>query len=343
MPSNRTLLSRFMSRTSLALVMGLPLVAASHTAHAQDSGAQVEGPLTTQQVEQLPPEYRTGPVVSEDVTQRSVGPDGVETITRTRRIESTGPAYPAEYRPMAQQAAPRGDGRQGYVSYAPAPYAPQPVVFEREQWLEECRRRTSGRDEREKGGIIGALLGAITGGIIGNRVADGERLGGTLIGVGTGGLAGLLLGNLIGGGKKNDRYDCEAALDSYVSQYGYPATGPARIASRTIPAAPAYAPAYAPPAYAPAYGYGYGYPAYQGYAYAPQPQYQPQQMVMVPMRYDQQQRVIVRETVREEMVPVPATRSIPAREPQPVTPVRPAPSAKMIKTAPAQTRPIKGE
>ena len=133
----------------------------------------------------------------------------------------------------------------------------------------------------------------------------------------------IILGNLIGGGKKNDRYDCEAALDSYLSQYGTQGVAPARIASRSIPAP------------APAYSYGQGYPAYApGYAYAPAYSYSyapPPQMVMVPMRYEQPQRVIVRETVREERVP--ATRSIPtpAPAPQPVPVSRPAPSPKMIK------------
>jgi len=308
MPANRTIL-----RSALGAAAGLPLLALAAAASAQDAPADA-GPMSEEEVRELPREYRTGPVPMSDVTETSVGPDGVETITRTRRIESAAP--------------PAGETYQGHANPAPAypgypPQAPTPVVFEREQWLEECRRRTEGRDEREKGGIIGALLGAITGGIIGNRVADGERLAGTLIGAGTGGLAGLLLGNLIGWGKKNDRYDCEAALDSYISQYGYPASGPARIASRTIPAP------YPPAGYAPSYqpAYGYGYPAYSyapAYGYAPPPQ-----MVMVPVRYEQQQRVIVRENVREESVP--AARSIPESAPRPVPIPRPAPSPKMIK------------
>ncbi|QIQ87487.1 glycine zipper 2TM domain-containing protein [Erythrobacter sp.] len=307
MPATRRLV-----RSTLALA-GLPLLALGTAAAAQDA------PMSAEEVSQLPPEYRTGPIVSEDVTE---GPDGVEVITRTRRIEAQAPAYPEGYEGYTGQAYARQAGAPPSPGYQP--YGPAPVVFERERWIEECERRTSGRDEREKGGIIGALLGAITGGIIGNRVADGERLAGTLIGAGTGGLAGLLLGNLIGGGKKNDRYDCEAALDSYISQYGYPAGQPARIASRSIPSSPAQAPAPAP-------AYGYAYPGY-GYGYAPSYSYAPPpQMVMVPVRYEQPQRVIVRETVREETVP--AARSIPAPAPAPAPrPVpRPQPSPKMIK------------
>ncbi|MEO0699886.1 MAG: hypothetical protein AAFY81_09245, partial [Pseudomonadota bacterium] len=104
-------------------------------------------------------------------------------------------------------------------------------------------------------------------------------------------------------------------LKAYLDQYGKYG---ARYASRTIaaPAPVAYAPQ---PAY-PAYGYGYTQaPAY----YPPQ-----QTVVLVPVTTYQQQRVVVRETVREEMVPG-AARAIPPA-PTPQT----APSPKMIKTAP---------
>jgi len=110
------------------------------------------------------------------------------------------------------------------------------------------------------------------------------------------------IGSLIGGGKKKDRYDCEAALDGYLTQYGAPGT---RVAAREI--------AYAPYPAAPAYSYGYGYPANYGYAYAPPPQ-----MVIVPVRSEVQQQVVVRETVREETYTVPgAARVIPATAPSP--------------------------
>ena len=121
-----------------------------------------------------------------------------------------------------------------------------------------------------------------------------------------------MLGSLIGGGRdERGDYDCEAALDSYMSQYGYPGAIPAtRVASRSIPAPVAAYPAYVPPVQ---YGYGYA-PAYQSYGYTYQP---PQQVVYVPVRYEQQQRVIVRETVREETVPAGASRTIPAPAPEP--------------------------
>ena len=273
--------------------------------------AQVTVPMGPDEVQTLPPEYQTGPAL-QNTAETTIGADGVETITRTRRIEST-VAYPgaAPEQPVYSQDYTEGYG-QTYTqapAYAPAGYAPATTVFERDQWIDECERRTNGRGDGEKGGIIGGLLGAITGGIIGNRVFDSERLGGTLLGVGVGGLGGALLGSLIGGGR-DDRgdYDCEAALDSYLSQYGH--TGP-RFASRTIPA-PAYQ------TYAPA-PQGYYAPAYQQqYTYAP-----PQQIVYVPVQVMQQQRVIVRETVREELVPG-AARTIPAPAPAPTPrPVQP--------------------
>ncbi len=284
-------------RAATVIAFGSAAIAFAVPAAAQDDSLPplpelppLSGPLTPAEVSTLPPEYRSLPVAQDQATT-VIGPDGVETVTRTRRITASAPVqYPQDV--YQRNYAPTG---YPFPAYAP-------VVFEREQWLDECNRRTNGRDESEKGGIIGGLLGAIGGGIIGNRVADSERLGGTLIGAGVGGLAGLLIGNLIGGGKKNDRYDCEAALDGYLSQYG--ANGP-RFASRTI-AAPV------------------GYPAY-GYDYAPAQVYyaQPQQIVMVPVQYQQQQRVIVRETVREEIIPG-AVRYIPPA-PQPL------PSPKLIK------------
>ncbi len=277
-------------------------------------------PISDAEIGTLPPELQTGPVtnpVVDDFSETTVGPDGVETIVRTRRIESNYPAaaaaHTAPVQHHSQAYAPAAYPQPTYASYAPGA-----TVFQREQWIDECERRIDGRSDRERGGIIGGLLGAITGGIIGNRVADSERLGGTLLGAGLGGLGGLVLGNLIGGGR-NDRgdYDCEAALDSYLSQYGQPGAYPVqRVAARTIPA-PAYAPAPVQ------YGYSYA-PAY-AYTYQP-----PQQIVYVPIEYQQQQRVIVRETVREELVPG-AARTIPAPAPQPL----PAP-------VPSQPRLIKG-
>ncbi|PKP64375.1 MAG: hypothetical protein CVT85_10875 [Alphaproteobacteria bacterium HGW-Alphaproteobacteria-7] len=279
----------------------LPALALPAMAGAQDySDLPPLTPVDEAAVRSLPPEYRTAPVMSR-ITETVTAKDGVETITRTRWIEAPRPLRAA---PAAQQGHP-GYRHPGHATMI---FTPAPVVFEREQWLDECRRRTAGRNNDETGLIIGGLLGAIAGGVVGHEIAKvGDRTLGAVVGAGGGGLIGGLLGSLIGGGKKKDRYDCEAALDGYLSQYGAPG---ARVAAREI--------AYAPYPAAPAYGYGYGYPANYGYSYAPPPQ-----MVMVPVRSEVQQQVVVRETVREETYTVPgAARVIPA----------PAPSPKMIKT-----------
>ena len=255
----------------------------------------------------LPSDMRTAPMTARtDETIAVV--DGVETITRTRRIDAPRPAAAA----AAQGYAP--SYTQAYApAYAPMPttayYSGTPAVFEREQWVNECQRRTRGRSKDETGLIIGGLIGAIAGGFVGYEIAGaGDRVLGTVLGVGGGGLIGGLLGSLFDGDKKKNLYNCEAALDSYLSAYGAPGQ---RIASREI----AY------PAYADQGTYGYGYPAgySNGYTYAPPPQ-----LVLVPVRTEVQQQVVVRETERYETYTVPgAERIIPAPAPRP--------SPKMIK------------
>jgi hypothetical protein len=276
-------------RTALRFGVILPAFALPALAAAQNySDLPPLSPLGEAEVRSLPPEYRSAPVTSL-TSETTVGIDGVETITRTRRIEATRPLPAA---PAPQNHAPQAYPHQGY---APVAYAPAPAVFEREQWIDECRRRTAGRDKDDTGLIIGGLLGAIAGGVAGYEIAGvGDRVLGTVLGVGGGGLIGGLLGSLFDGDDDEDRYDCEAALDSYLSQYGTPAP---RIASREI-AYPAY---------------GYGYPAYSyGYSYAPPPQ-----VVVVPVRTEVQQQVVVRETVREETYSIPGTvRVIPAPSPK---------------------------
>ena len=284
-------------------------------------------PMGAQEVSALPSDLRTAPLPARpmDDTLRTatdavttVGPDGVETITRTRRIERT--AMPAAHTAGQATAYSGGytgghTGGYGQAAYGQPyghsyGYAPAAQVFSREDWIEECEDRTHGSSGKEKGGIIGGLLGAVAGGIIGNRAFDSERLGGTLLGAGVGGLGGALLGSLIGGGR-NDRgeYDCEAALDGYLTQYAHGG----HFAARSIPAPVYAAPVHAAPVY-----------AAPQYYYAP-----PQQVVYVPVEYQQRRRVIVRETVREEVVPG-AARQIPAPAP--------LPAPRPIKTAP---RPVK--
>ena len=285
-------------RILVSLGFAMPVLALPGVAQAQNySDLPPLTPMSEAEVRSLPAEYRKSPMTvqtNETVTTA----DGLETITRTRRIEARPSTQATGYAPQ-----------QGYIpnypqtAYVPAAGTP-PIVFERQQWLDECRRRTQGRSNDETGLIIGGLLGAIVGGVAGYEIAGaGDRVLGTALGVGGGGLIGGLLGSLFGGGKKKDRYDCEAALDGYLTQYGAPGT---RIASREI--------AYAPYPAGPAYGYGYGYPAGYSYGYT----YAPQQVVMVPVRSEVQQQVVVRETVREETYTVPgAVREIPAPPPSP--------------------------
>jgi hypothetical protein len=282
---------RLSLRTAIRFGVILPAFALPAMAAAQNyADLPPLAPISEAEVRTLPPEYRTAPALAQ-TSETVTGLDGVETITRTRRIDARR-ALPAA------PTAPQGYPHQGpaHHSYAPIAYAPAPVIFERDQWLDECLRRTAGRNNDDTGLIIGGLLGAIAGGVAGYEIAGaGDRVLGSVLGVGGGGLIGGLLGSLIGGGKKKNRYDCEAALDGYLSQYGAP-TG--RIASREI-AHPAY---------------GYGYPANYsyGYSYAPPPQ-----IVMVPVRTEVQQQVVVRETVREETYSVPgAARIIPAPSPK---------------------------
>lgn len=264
----------------------LPLVALALTAPALAQAQNYPDlpPLprmSEAELRTLPQDMRSAPAYPREEETRTVV-DGVETITRTRRIDA--PA-PQGFAPAYQQG------------YAPQGYYGTPVVFERQQWIDECRRRTQGRNRNDTGLIIGGLLGAIGGGFAGNAIAAvGDKTLGTVLGIGGGGLIGGLIGSLFDGGRKKSLYDCEAALDSYISAYGAPT---ARIASREI-AYPAYD-----------YGYAYGYPQAYGYTYAPPPQ-----MVMVPVRTEVQQQVVVRETERYETYTVPRERIIPAPSPK---------------------------
>ncbi len=267
-------------------------------------------PMSPAEQRALPADMRSAPMAMQtDETVTTV--NGVETITRTRRIDTPRPAAAAQIPQGYPQTYPQQGYPQGYVAPMAATgfYGAAPVVFERQQWIDECRRRTKGRNRNDTGLIIGGLLGAVAGGFIGSEIAGaGDGLLGAALGVGGGGLIGGLIGSLFDGDRKKNRYNCEAALDSYLSTYGAPGQ---RIASREIPY----------PAYVDQGAYGYGYPAgySYGYTYAPPPQ-----MVLVPVRTEVQQQVVVRETERFETYTVPgAERIIPAPTPRP--------SPKMIK------------
>lgn len=289
----------------LGLIAGTS-VAIAAPAHANPNhGAPAAGTMAQSQYASAPLEYGAAPAHQADYayehaydnSEQTIGADGVETVTYTHYSTATGHT---------------GSHHSGYTPHTAAPHSYYPTggtypgaVFDREQWLTECRRRTDHiNDDNQKGGIIGGLLGAITGGIIGNRVADSERLGGTLIGAGVGGLAGAVIGALIQGrGRDRDRgYDCEAALDNYLSQYGH---SDGRF--RTIPAGGAthgYSHGYTHSGNAHSGAAHYGSYGHYGYAggYYPGCGCQPQ-ITYIPIHYQQRQRVVVRETVTEEIIP----------------------------------------
>lgn len=294
-----------MSKLSPTLSLAAIALALPAAAQAQNyADLPPLSPMSQAELRTIPDDMRTAPVTAMQAGETVTTVNGVETITRTRRIEAPRPLPAAPAAPHQGYAPPHAPAHAPMHAYAPQMAYAAPVVFERQQWIDECRRRTKGQNRDDTGTIIGGLLGAIAGGFAGYEIAGvGDRVLGTVLGVGGGGLIGGLLGSLFDGDDE-DRYDCEAALDSYLSQYGAP--GP-RIASREI----AY----------PAQAYSYGYPAgySYGYTYAPPPQ-----MVLVPVRTEVQQRVVVRETERFETYTVPgAAREIPAPAPRP--------SPKMIK------------
>ena len=250
----------------LALFTGAAAVLAAVPGHAQDSTT------VPAEYQQVPSEY----AAEARAASTEAGDESVETITRTRWIRREAVRDIDAADRVSEGIPPHSHpDRGGYGGY--------PVTLDRETWLAECYARTRGVEREKKGGIIGALLGAVTGGIIGNRVWDSERLAGTLIGGVGGGLAGAAIGSALDSGRDRDEYlyDCDAALDRYLSGASYPV---GRLASRSIPA---YGYAYAPVmAYAPVYASAYAYP--------------PQQMTMIGTREEIPQRVIVRENVREE-------------------------------------------
>jgi len=67
----------------------------------------------------------------EEIDGSAIGPDGVETVVRTRRI-----------------AAPVTQAASQTPVYMDAPYPLPPVVMTREQWLNECGRRIADRTDR---------------------------------------------------------------------------------------------------------------------------------------------------------------------------------------------------
>ena len=282
-------LSLVLSAPVFAQAQPLPPLPQRPTVADSDRQAPIT-PLTDEEIRALPLEYQgriysadappvANPNLDGETITRSIGDDGIETITRTREI------------PARSNAAGAGVGAQPTSAYAATPSASTPApagsnVLEREQWLEECKRRTQNQGGGTDGGKVGGLLGAIGGGAAGYGLA-GETLGGTLLDAGVGGIASLLLGRLIAGDGREEPFDCEAALDGHLDQHTQQQE---RIASRSIPGQDG-APASAPPA-------------------------QPAGTVVPVVTY-QQQHVIIRETetVREELIPGDSAIPLPGSAP----------------------------
>lgn len=152
-------------------------------------------------------------------------------------------AAPAESTEGAQRVIPARQGGSTVVPATPVivQSVPQPyntttpqvttsylpngarlVEFDRASWLAECRDRLNDYDEDDRGNVLAPLLGAAIGGVIGNRIADGNRLGGTLLGAGGGALAGLAADRLLnrddGRPAPGQRDECETYLDEYMAR-----------------------------------------------------------------------------------------------------------------------------
>lgn len=137
-------------------------------------------------------------------------------------------------RPVPGAPPPGPDMRPEWTGAA-AGHPPRPPMIAdraRENWLMECRRRISPRDD----GVGGAVIGGVLGGVAGNRIAGrGNRTVGTVAGAAVGAVAGAAIDKAEDRGRIRD--ECETYLDdynAYYSQggyaygqpgYGYPAYG----------------------------------------------------------------------------------------------------------------------
>lgn len=149
----------------------------------------------------------------------------------------------------------------------------------RDQWLAECRRRLSARDN----GLGGAVIGGLVGGFAGNRIAGrGNRTVGTVAGAAVGAAAGMAIDKAEDNGRVRDQ--CEAYLDDYYAYYARSGYG--------------------------YQGYGYASPGY-GYGCC-----NARPMMMVPVTMPARTKPECTETVEYEYVDVPV-RAKPRPSPAP--------------------------
>ena len=151
------------------------------------------------------------------------------------------------------------------------PHPPHAVdPRERDEWLAECRRRISIRDD----GVGGALIGGLVGGFAGNRIAGRRhRTVGTIAGAAVGAAAGAAIDKAEDRGRARD--ECETYLDGYYDYYAHAGRG---------------------------FGYGYGHAAYGGYGCCQAP------MMMVPIIKLPRREPDCTETVEYITEDVPAAR-----------------------------------
>lgn len=126
---------------------------------------------------------------------------------------------PPLYHPGIAPAGPdsRPEWREGAAGYAMDPGS-------RAEWLRECRRRVSGRDN----GLGGALIGGAVGGLAGNRIAGrGNRTAGTIAGAAVGAVAGAAIDRAEDRDRVRD--ECESYLDSYYDYYAYAGRHPGNV------------------------------------------------------------------------------------------------------------------
>ena len=144
--------------------MTLPSAAAAQDVLPDLPDVQV---LSNEEARALPLDLQSAPrqvtqttvsTPGETLTETVIGPDGVETITRTRRIVRRAPAtqnvtryvteeeyeveLPAQHQGAVHYSHGYAPAYAGHYSHA---YAPGAQVFQRDQWIAECERRTDGQ------------------------------------------------------------------------------------------------------------------------------------------------------------------------------------------------------
>ena len=114
----------------------------------------------------------------------------------------------------------RGSWQQPWMIHQGEEHAAAPAALppqNRDEWLQECRRRLSDN------GVGGAVLGAVVGGVAGNVITGrGDKTVGTIAGAAVGAVAGAAIDKAEDRGRTRDR--CERMLDAGPG-YGYAGYG----------------------------------------------------------------------------------------------------------------------